>query len=70
MREVGFTGGFAAFVRHLHSRPEVLPQASAETLLAGYRDIAKRIDPELPLRELPRAPYGSGRCRPARATPA
>ena len=33
---------------------------SAEALLAGYRDIAKRLDAEMPklFAELPRAPYG------------
>lgn len=58
-REVGFEGSFAAFVRHLNTDPKFF-HASPEALLAGYREIAKRIDPELPrlFSELPRASYG------------
>lgn len=58
-REVKFEGDFAAFVEHLNTDPKFF-HASPEALLAGYRDIAKRIDPELPrlFAELPRAPYG------------
>ena len=54
-----FEGSFAAFVQHINTDPRFfLP--SSQALLAGYRDIAKRIDPELPklFAELPRAPYG------------
>ena len=59
MKEVAFTGDFAAFVRYLNSDPKFFHKDS-EALLAGYRAIAKRIDPELPklFAELPRAPYG------------
>lgn len=59
MREVKFGGNFAQFVRYLNTDPKFF-FPSPETLLAGYRDIAKRIDPELPrlFAELPRAPYG------------
>ena len=59
MREVKFDGDFAAFVRYLNTEPKFF-HASPEALLAGYRDIAKRIDPELPrlFAELPRVPYG------------
>lgn len=59
MREVKFDGDFAAFVRHLNTDPKFF-HTSPEALLAGYREIAKRIDPELPklFAELPRAPYG------------
>jgi len=59
MKEVGFAGDFAAFVQYLNTDPKFLPK-SADTLLAGYRAIAKQIDPELPklFAELPRAPYG------------
>ena len=59
IREVKFEGDFAAFVRYLNSDPKFF-HTSTETLLAGYREIAKRIDPELPrlFAELPRAPYG------------
>ena len=59
MRSTGFKGDFAAFVTFLNSDPKFFYE-SGEALLAGYRDIAKRIDPELPrlFAELPRAPYG------------
>ncbi|MDP3821292.1 MAG: DUF885 domain-containing protein [Burkholderiales bacterium] len=59
MKEMKFEGGFSAFARHLNTDPKYF-HTSAEALLAGYRDIAKRIDPELPklFAELPRAPYG------------
>lgn len=59
MREVHFTGSFADFVRYLNTDPRFFYQTGDE-LLAGYRDIAKRVDPELPrlFMELPRAPYG------------
>ena len=59
MRDAKFEGSFAQFITFLNTDPKFfLP--SAEALLAGYRDIAKRIDPELPrlFAELPRAPYG------------
>ncbi len=58
-REVGFAGDFAAFVKHLHTDPRFFA-SGPEALLAGYREIAKRVDPELPklFAELPRAPYG------------
>lgn len=59
MRSTGFTGDFAAFLRFLNTDPQFFHE-SGEALLAGYRDIAKRIEPELPrlFAELPRAPYG------------
>ena len=59
MRGTGFTGDFAAFVKYLNTDPKFFYD-SGEALLAGYRDIAKRIDPELPhlFAELPRATYG------------
>ena len=59
MKSVNFDGDMAAFVRYLNTDPKFF-HASPEALLAGYRDIAKRIDPELPrlFAELPRAPYG------------
>ena len=59
MKTMKFEGDFAAFVKHLNSDPKYFA-ASPEALLAGYRDIAKRIDAELPrlFAELPRAPYG------------
>ena len=58
-RELKFEGPFAAFALHLNTDPKFF-HASPEALLAGYRDIAKRIDPELPklFAVLPRASYG------------
>jgi uncharacterized protein (DUF885 family) len=59
IKEVKFEGDFAAFVKFLNTDPKFF-HSGPEALLAGYRDIAKRIDPELPklFAELPRAPYG------------
>jgi uncharacterized protein (DUF885 family) len=59
MRSTGFKGSRAEFVRFLWSDPKFFYQTSGE-LLAGYRDIAKRVDAESPrlFRELPRLPYG------------
>jgi uncharacterized protein (DUF885 family) len=59
MKEVKFDGDFAAFIKFLNTDPRFF-HTGPEALLAGYRDIAKRIDPELPrlFAELPRAPYG------------
>jgi uncharacterized protein (DUF885 family) len=58
-REMGFDGDFAAFVKHLNTDPRYFAD-SAEALMAVWRDVAKRIDPELPrlFTELPRTPYG------------
>lgn len=59
MQADGFDGSIPAFVDKLNHDPKAYFN-SAEALLAGYRDIAKRIDPELPklFAVLPRAPYG------------
>ena len=59
IKEVGFAGSFAQFVEHLNTDPRYFHK-SPEALLAGYREIAKRVDAELPklFAELPRAPYG------------
>jgi uncharacterized protein (DUF885 family) len=59
MRGTGFGGDFAAFVQHLYTDPKFF-HTSPDALLAGYREIAKRLDAELPrlFAELPRAPYG------------
>jgi uncharacterized protein (DUF885 family) len=55
----GFKGGFAQYVEHISTDPQYF-YTSGEDLLTGYRDIAKRVDPELPklFAELPRATYG------------
>ena len=59
MKEVKFDGSFMQFVQHLNT-DERFFHKSPEALLAGYRDIAKRLDAESPklFAELPRAPYG------------
>jgi uncharacterized protein (DUF885 family) len=59
MKEAGFAGTFAEFVDELNHDPKYF-YASADDLLAGYRDIAKRVDPQLTqlFLTLPRTPYG------------
>jgi uncharacterized protein (DUF885 family) len=59
MKETKFSGDFAAFVKYLNSDPKFF-HVSPEALIAGYREIAKRLDPEMPklFAELPRSPYG------------
>jgi uncharacterized protein (DUF885 family) len=59
MREAKFTGSFPEFVKFLNTDPRFFYQ-DGKDLLAGYRDIAKRVDPELPklFVQLPRTPYG------------
>jgi uncharacterized protein (DUF885 family) len=59
MRETGFQGDFPQFITYLNTDAKFF-YPSGEALLAGYRDIAKRFDAELPrfFAELPRAPYG------------
>lgn len=50
---------FAAFITYLRGDPRFY-HTSAKALLAGYRDICKRVDAELPkyFKVLPRCPYG------------
>lgn len=59
MRETKFEGGFAPFVEFLQRDPR-FAYASADALLAHYREIGKRLDGELPrlFAELPRASWG------------
>jgi uncharacterized protein (DUF885 family) len=59
MRQTKFQGGFAQFIEHLTTDPKFF-HTGPDALLAGYRDISKRIDAEMPrlFVELPRAPYG------------
>lgn len=59
MRQVKFDGDFAAFIKSLNTDPRFFHK-DAESLLAGYRDITKRLDAEMPrlFVELPRIPYG------------
>ena len=55
----GFKGDFAAFLKFLRTDPQFY-YTDAESLLAGYRNIAKQIDPLLPqyFGKLPRLTYG------------
>ena len=59
MKRSGFEGSFAQYLEFLNTDPKFFYTSAAE-LLAGYRDIAKRVDPELArlFAELPRATYG------------
>lgn len=59
MRSTGHPGPFADFTAWLNSDPRFF-HATPEAMLAAYRDIAKRVEPELPrlFAELPRTPYG------------
>jgi len=59
IRLTGFTGDFAAFTQMLRTDPKFFYTDSA-SLVRGYRDITKRIDPELPklFGRLPRLTYG------------
>lgn len=59
MKEAEFKGSFADFVKFVNSDPRFFYKTGDE-LLAGYRDIAKRVDPQLPglFLQLPRTPYG------------
>ncbi|MBW8366781.1 MAG: DUF885 domain-containing protein [Arenimonas sp.] len=57
--EVGFDGDLAAFFTHLRTDPRFF-HATPEALLADYRAMSRRIDPELVrvFGRLPRTPYG------------
>jgi uncharacterized protein (DUF885 family) len=57
--QTGFKGSFQEFITFLRTDPRFYYD-KPEDLLAGYRDIAKRIDPELIklFGRLPRLPYG------------
>jgi len=59
MRDMAWRGDFVSFVKHLRTDPKYFV-GSPEALLTAYRDIAKRLDAELPrlFAELPRATYG------------
>ena len=59
IRSTGFKGDFAAFTHMLRTDPKFFYTDSA-SLVRAYRDITKRIDPELPklFGRLPRLPYG------------
>ena len=57
--QTGFKGSFAEFSKFLRTDPRFF-YTDAENLLRGYRDIAKRADPELArlFGKLPQLPYG------------
>jgi uncharacterized protein (DUF885 family) len=59
IERVGFKGSFAEFTEHLRTDPKFYYKDPQE-LLKDYRDIAKRLDPELVklFGILPRLPYG------------
>jgi uncharacterized protein (DUF885 family) len=59
MKEAGFEGTLAEFRTFLRTDPRFQFATAAEELVA-LRDIAKRVDPQLPglFAELPRLPYG------------
>ena len=61
----GFAGTRAEFQRSINTDPRFF-YTRAEDMLAGYRDIAKRADAELPrfFAVLPRLPYGIRRDAP------
>ena len=57
--QVGFNGDLSQFFKFLRTESRFYYN-SPDELLAGYRDICKRADPELIklFRKLPRQPYG------------
>jgi uncharacterized protein (DUF885 family) len=59
IRSTGFKGDFAKFCRFLRTDSRFFYR-DPETLLTAYRDICKRVDPELAnlFGKLPRLPYG------------
>ncbi len=59
MKQMGFAGTFAEFVDQMGHDPKWF-WTSGDDLLAGYRDLAKRVDPLLTklFLTLPRTPYG------------
>ncbi len=59
IQQTGFKGDFAAFVHFLRTDPQFYFTRAGDLVMA-YRDLCKRIDPELPrlFGKLPRTPYG------------
>jgi uncharacterized protein (DUF885 family) len=59
VKRIGFKGTRTEFATWLEAAPE-MHYASAAEILSAYRDIAMRVEPELPrlFEELPRLPFG------------
>jgi uncharacterized protein (DUF885 family) len=59
IKQAGFSGSFPEFVTMLRTDPR-FARVPTPAVLPGFRDIAKRVDPELPklFAELPRTSYG------------
>ena len=59
IKATGFKGSFPEFLNLLRTDPR-FAKIEPDQVLPGFRDIAKRVDPELPklFAELPRTPYG------------
>jgi uncharacterized protein (DUF885 family) len=59
IKETGFTGSFPEFLNMLRTDSR-FARMEPDEVLPTFRDIAKRVDPELPklFAELPRTPYG------------
>jgi uncharacterized protein (DUF885 family) len=59
IKQAGFSGTFPEFVNLLRTDPR-FARLRTNDVLPAFRDIAKRVDPELPklFAELPRTPYG------------
>ena len=59
IKQTGFSGSFPEFLNLLRTDPR-FARMESDQVLPGFRDIAKRVDPELPklFAELPRTPYG------------
>jgi uncharacterized protein (DUF885 family) len=68
VKQVGFKGSFEDFKQFLRTDPRFY-YTDADSLVAGYRDVCKRADPELArlFRTLPRTPYGVRRVPDASA---
>jgi uncharacterized protein (DUF885 family) len=66
--KVGFTGSYDDFKQFLRTNPDFY-YTDASALVSGYRDVAKRADPELAhlFGTLPRTPYGIARVPDATA---
>ena len=58
-KEVGFKGSTAQFIEHLRTSKEFFFESS-DAVLAAYRAMPARIDPQLPklFHQVPRMPYG------------